>query len=85
MDKIEGNGTTYEYDLVVIGGGSGGLAAAKVISVSVCVLFLHQLYLYRHLMGIETAHSAIASTVGSWVPLEDWVYCEDSSLIIAVV
>lgn len=30
FDMLEGNFKTYDYDLIVIGGGSGGLAASKV-------------------------------------------------------
>lgn len=34
LPMINGGGSEYDYDLIVIGGGSGGLAASKVCNVS---------------------------------------------------
>lgn len=39
MDSTAGESSSYDYDLIVIGGGSGGLAASKV-----CILHCSCLY-----------------------------------------
>jgi len=38
------SGVKYDYDLIVIGGGSGGLAASKV-SVSLCIILIISVYI----------------------------------------